>query len=130
MPEPLALPAKMRSPGRRTGRCFDGGSVGAFVAVTAAPWELFVECVCRGCRAGAMARDVGSTSRASAVGRGQPAVMASMAPWACSRRVSEIGALPAFSAAVCWPSSLTTYSMNALTLFAVSWSSYWMHPMW
>src|SRR5688500_9880962 len=41
MPEPLALPAKMRSPGRRTARCVAGGSVGAFVAVTAAPWELF-----------------------------------------------------------------------------------------
>ena len=41
-----------------------------------------------------------------------------------------MGALPAFSAAVCWPSSLTTYSMKARTLFAVSSSSYWTQPMW
>src|SRR4051812_43947400 len=37
MPEPLAAPEKMRSPGRRATRCCDGGSVGAFVAVTVAP---------------------------------------------------------------------------------------------
>src|SRR4051794_30161022 len=38
MPEPLAAPEKMRSPGCRTARCVVGGSVGAFVAVTVAPW--------------------------------------------------------------------------------------------
>ena len=77
-----------------------------------------------------MARDVGATSRAIAGCQGQPAVMASIAPCACSRRVSEIGAMPAFSSDVCWPYSLITYSMKALTLSAADWSSYSMQPTW
>jgi hypothetical protein len=33
----------MRSPGRATVRCVGGGSIGALRAVTAAPWESFVD---------------------------------------------------------------------------------------
>src|SRR5688500_14483217 len=57
MPDLLAPPAKMRSPGRRTARGCCAGWVGAFVAVTAAPWESFVGASTRG-PGGATARDV------------------------------------------------------------------------
>ena len=47
-----------------------------------------------------------------------------MRSWAALRVSSEIGALPALSSAVFWPSSETTYSAKALTWSAVFWSWY------
>lgn len=63
--------------------------------------------------------------------RGQPAtVIWSRASCAAVRRLSDIGAEPAASAAVCCPSSLITYSPKALARSAVAWESYCGQYRW
>src|SRR3954469_7898643 len=106
IPAPVAPPEKRRSPirraVRRAGVCE--------VVVTPAPrardgrYERWPP----GSRAARWPEASQDAPGHRSTGRDHVDVIASIAVWLCSRRASEIGEEPAWSAAAFWPASLTT----------------------
>ncbi len=113
-PANSAVPENQRSPGR----CLTL-TAGAVVVVMAS---------CSRCRFSVVPGPVPRDTRA-----GKPSdysvTIRSIAALTCSVSDSEIGALPAASAAACWPSGLATYCRKPLTTAADAGSVYSSHAI-